>query len=94
MEKMNVTRVKIRINGKETETKVKAYATVVLNDCFRISGIKVIDGQNGLFISFPRFQLANGQYQDLVSPVDKEGRKYIQEQVLNSFHSEIIAQTA
>ena len=94
MGKVNVTSVMIRLNGKEENNKTKAYATVVLNDLVRVSGIKVIDGSHGLFVSFPRIKLSSGEYRDLVSPVDQESRKYIQEQVLNSFHTEMIAKTA
>ena len=94
MVKVNVTRVMIRLNGSNDDSKTKAYATVILNDILRVSGIKVIDGSNGLFVSFPRFKLSSGEYRDLVSPVDKENRNYIQEQILNSFHTEMIAKTA
>jgi stage V sporulation protein G len=82
------------MNGNKDNSKVKAYASLVLNDIVRISGMRVIDGANGLFVSFPRVKLSSGEFRDLVSPVDKENRQYIQEQVLNSFHTEMIAKTA
>ena len=56
---------------------------------FLINGLSRF-GENGLFVSFPRVKLSSGEFRDLVSPVDKESRRYVQEQILNSFHTEMI----
>lgn len=90
---MNVTKVKIRLNENDTMKNVKAYATVILNDALRICGLKVINGVNGLFVSYPSFKRPSGEYYELVSPVNSNEKKLIQEQVLNSFHTEMIAHT-
>jgi DNA-binding cell septation regulator SpoVG len=82
------------MNGKRETCNTKAYATVILNDVLRVDGIRVIDGAHGLFVSFPRVKLSSGKFHDLVAPVDQENRKHVQEQILNSFHTEMIAKTA
>lgn len=71
---MKVTRVKI-FEGKGN---ILANMNITIDECLAINGIKVIEGSNGRFISFPQTSYkdkkGNTQYRDIVFPCTKEAR--------------------
>lgn len=80
---MNITKVYITLQEKG---KQLAYASITLDNEFVVSGLKVLDGKNGLWVSMPNYKKANGEYQDIAYPVTKEAREQIQQAVLSKFH--------
>ncbi len=64
------------------EDKLKAYVTIVFDRCFMVSDIKVIHGQNGLFISMPSKRRKNGTFRDVAHPLNTETRQMIEERIL------------
>ena len=75
------------------EEKLKAYVTIVFDRCFMVSDIKVINGQNGLFISMPSKRRKNGTFRDVAHPLNSETRRMIEEKVLATYE-EILASGA
>ena len=65
--KMNITDVRLRKVGEEG--KLKAIASVTFDDEFVVHDIKVIDGQNGLFIAMPSRKIGNGEFRDVAHPL-------------------------
>ena len=69
---------------------IKAAAKVVLNDCFIISGIKVVEGKNGLFIAFPQeFSKDQEKHYDICYPITAELRSYFSARILDQFSTTI-----
>lgn len=82
---MNVTEVKIyKIEGKE---KLRATATITLDEAFMVHGLKVIEGDNGLFVVMPAVK-KNGMFKDIAHPITSEMRNEIVTAVLNEFSKE------
>jgi stage V sporulation protein G len=50
---IRITEVRIHLL-EDSESKLKAYANITFDDCFVIHGIKVIEGDRGMFIGMPR----------------------------------------
>ncbi len=83
---MNISEVKIRkVEGKE---RFKAWATITFEDCFRIHGLKVIEGENGLFVAMPSRKLPNGEFIDTAYPLNQELRETIQGKILAEYNKE------
>jgi len=79
---MNVTEVKIyKIEGKE---KLRATSTITLDDAFMVHGLKVIDGENGLFVVMPAVK-KNGVFKDIAHPITAEMRNQIVTAVLQKY---------
>ena len=74
------------------EEKLKAYVSVIFDDCFIVSDIKIINGANGLFISMPSKKLKNGTFRDIAHPLNNETRRYIEAKVLEKYHSMVSGQ--
>ena len=68
-----------------TDGKLKAIVSVDVDDCFRIDGIKVIQGNERLFIGMPSRQLADGGFADMVHAIHPEERGKIEVPVLNAY---------
>lgn len=86
---MDITEVKIR---KYENNATRAFASVTFDDCLVVTGITVIEGQKGLFVSMPQTKGkdADGKdkYFDIVFPTSKEGRQAITDAVLEAYNKE------
>ncbi len=67
------------------EEKLKAYATVIIDNAFLIRDLKVIQGNNGLFIAMPAKKMKDGSYRDVAHPLNKETREYFEAKVLEAY---------
>ena len=76
---MEITEVRVFPVG---EDKLKAFVSIIIDDCFVVSDIKIINGNNGLFISMPSKKRKNGTFRDIAHPLNNETRRKIEEKVL------------
>lgn len=88
---MRITDVRLRTVKNENELKLKAYADVTFEECFVIHGLKVIDGQKGMFVAMPSRKMPDGEYKDIAHPITPELRKEITESVIKKY-KEVISQ--
>lgn len=80
---MDITDVRVR---KITdEGKMKAIVSVTFDDEFVVHDIKIIDGQNGLFIAMPSRKMADGEFRDIAHPINSTTRQKIQEAVFQEY---------
>ncbi|NLB41534.1 MAG: septation regulator SpoVG [Clostridiales bacterium] len=82
---MNFTDVRIRKIG--SDGKMKAVASVTFDNEFVVHDIKVIEGQNGLFIAMPSRKTPDGEYRDIAHPINSETRERLQDLVLERYNS-------
>lgn len=84
---MKVTDVRIRkINN---DGKMKAIVSVTFDDEFVVHDIKIIEGQNGLFIAMPSRRMADGEFRDIAHPINSDTRTRIQEAVFSQYEKEL-----
>ena len=80
---MNITDVRVR--KVLTEGKMKAIVSVTLDDAFVIHDVKVVDGQNGLFVAMPSRKTPTGEFRDIAHPISQEARDLLQSRVLEKY---------
>ena len=73
------------------EEKLKAFVSIIFDDCFVVSDIKIINGNNGLFISMPSKKRKNGTFRDIAHPLNNETRRRIEEKVIARYN-EVLAE--
>ncbi len=78
------TEMDVRIHSLSTNGNVLANASVTLNGCFAIRGVKIIGGENGPFVSMPSYKGRDG-YKDICFPCTKEFRQQFQQTVLDAY---------
>lgn len=81
---MNITDVRIKL-VKRDELKLKAVASITLDDCFVVHDVKVIEGTDTYFISMPSKKTPDGGYKDIVHPLNSPTRELIKTAVLEAF---------
>ena len=79
---MEITEVKIYPSN---EGKLKAYATMVFDNCFIIRDLKVIKSDKGFFVSMPSRRKKDGSFKDIVHPLNSETRKTIEERIIQEY---------
>ncbi len=79
---MDVTQVRV---FPVQEEKLKAFVSIIIDDCFVVSDIKIIQGNNGLFISMPSKKRKNGTFRDIAHPLNSETRRLIEERVIEKY---------
>ncbi len=86
---MNITDVRVR--KVNVEGKMRAIVSVTLDNEFVVHDIKVIEGENGLFIAMPSKKGNNGEYRDIAHPINSATREKIQQLILEAYQRELAA---
>ena len=79
---MQITKVTLR---SVAMNKVCAIASIVIDDCFVIHDLRVVNGDKGLFVAMPSRKLPNGDFRDICHPINTDSRNEIQRAVLDQF---------
>ena len=79
----------IRIRKTERDGKLKAVASITIDDEFVVHDIKIIDGDKGMFIAMPSRKTTDGEYKDIAHPIKSSTREEMQRLILDKYHTEI-----
>lgn len=88
---MNITQVKVKVLRRE-DSKFRAVASITIDDDFVVHDLKLIEGQDGLFIVMPSKKTPDGQYRDVAHPLRTEIREQIKNAVIEEYEKELAAQ--
>ena len=80
---MQVTEVKI--TPVNNVSKLKGFASVVFDNCFIVTDIKIIQTPNGAFLSMPSKKSRNGKFRDVAHPLNMETRLMIENRVFEEY---------
>lgn len=83
---MQITEIKI---FPVNEDKLKAYVTIVIDNCFVVRDLKVINGNTGLFVAMPAKKRKDGAFKDIAHPLNKETRDMMEQKILAAFNEEM-----
>ena len=85
---MKISDVRIRLVNKE-DNKLKAVASITIDDCFVIHDIKVIEADSGSFIAMPSRKTNDGEYKDIAHPLNTETRETLKTAILTAYYDEL-----
>ena len=88
---MKITDVRIRIVKKD-EKKLRAVASISIDDCFVVHAIKVIEGTEGCFIAMPSRKTPDGEYKDIAHPINTETREEVRAVILAKYEEALKAE--
>jgi stage V sporulation protein G len=83
---MEITEIKV---FPVDEDKLKAYITIVLDDCFVVRDLKIISGAAGLFVAMPSKRRKDGSFKDIAHPLNQATRAFMEKRVLDAYLAEI-----
>lgn len=76
-----------RLHRLDGESKTKAFVDITLGD-FVIKGLRVVEGEKGLFVSMPQEKGKDGKWYDTFSPKSKEVRQELADLILEVYRQE------
>ncbi|MBQ5330395.1 MAG: septation regulator SpoVG [Oscillospiraceae bacterium] len=81
---MNIT--DIRIRKIIPDGRLRAIVSVTIDNELAIHDIRIVQGENRLFVAMPSRKDENGVYRDIVHPITAEARNAVEEQILDTYH--------
>ncbi len=85
---MKITDIKIR-SIKNSDTKLRAVASITIDNCFAVHDIKIIDGLEGPFVAMPSRKTSSGEYKDIAHPINSETREELIKLILAEFERQL-----
>jgi stage V sporulation protein G len=83
---MEITSIKVY---PVDEDRLKAFATIVFDNCFVVRDLKIIQGNKGLFVAMPSKRCKDGTFKDMAHPLNSETRNLIEDLVIREYHKEL-----
>ena len=83
---MKITEVKV---FPVNEERLKAYVTITIDDVFVVRDLKIIKGNEGLFVAMPSKKRKDGQFKDIAHPTNQETRAEIEQAVFDAYEAEV-----
>ena len=83
---MDITEVKV---FPVDEDKLKAYITIVLDNCFVVRDLKIISGTAGLFVAMPSKRRKDGTFKDIAHPLNQTTRAAMEKRILDAYLAEL-----
>lgn len=79
------TQYDVRITSLNPQGNILAHASVTINGCFAIRGIRIAEGSNGPFVSMPSYKNSKGEYRDICFPCTADARAELYTTILDKY---------
>lgn len=83
---MKITEVKV---FPVNEERLKAYVTITIEGVFVVRDLKIIKGNEGLFVAMPSKKRKDGQFKDIAHPLNQETRDEIEAAIFDAYEKEV-----
>lgn len=83
---MKITEVKV---FPVNEERLKAYVTITIDGVFVVRDLKIIKGNEGLFVAMPSKKRKDGQFKDIAHPLNQETRNEIEQAIFDAYENEV-----
>ena len=81
---LNITDVRVRLVKKE-DSKLKAVASITIDNSFVGHEIRIIEGANGCFVAMPSRKTPDGEFKDTAHPIDTPTRQFVDKTILDAY---------
>ena len=86
---MEITEVRLTLRHEE---RLKAFVSITFDNAFVVRGLKVIEGNTGLFVAMPSRRRKDGEFRDIAHPINNETRRMIEDAVLEEYEKQLAQQ--
>lgn len=91
---LNITDVRVRLVKKD-DSKLKAVASITIDDCFVVHEIRIIEGANGCFVAMPsRKSTPTDDFKDIAHPINTPTREFVDKTILEAYEKAVKEQPA
>ncbi|MCD7742466.1 MAG: septation regulator SpoVG [Ruminococcus sp.] len=89
---MNISEIKIR--RLIPEGKLKGIVSMTVDDVLAVHDIKIVQGEERLFVAMPSRRDESGMFRDIVHPINSDTRGQIEDMILSAYQNEVDRQSA
>jgi stage V sporulation protein G len=82
---MEITEIRISLRS---DNKLKAFASITLDNMLVIRGLKIIEGAKGVFVAMPSRKRPDGTFQDIAHPINNDTRAWMESKVIGAYNKE------
>ena len=82
---MKITSINVRKVEKE-DSNLRAFVNITIDDALAVKDLRIIDGNNGLFVAMPSRKNKDGEYRDIVHPINQEVRDMMEEEIIKAYN--------
>lgn len=79
----------IKIRKTMHEGRLRAVVSITIDDAIAIHDIKLVQGDERLFVAMPSRREETGDYRDIIHPISSGAREKIEEQILKAYYDYI-----
>lgn len=83
---MEITEVRLTLRDEE---RLKAFVSITFDNAFVVRGLKVIEGNTGLFVAMPSRRRKDGEFRDIAHPINNETRQMIEDAILSEYERQL-----
>lgn len=83
---MDITDVRVKLVS--SESRLRGVATITFDESFVVHDIRIIEGENGIFVAMPSKKTPNGNFRDIAHPIHGEMRKKIEDAIVVAYEEE------
>jgi stage V sporulation protein G len=87
---VKVTDVRVRL--VTSDSRLRGIVTVTFDDSFVVHDIRVIEGENGIFVAMPSKKMPNGGFRDIAHPIHQEMRKAVEDAIIKAYEAAVESQ--
>lgn len=84
---MRITDLRVKKMTGDNVGKLKAYFDITFDNELVIHGIKLIEGDNGMFVAMPSRKMFDNEYKDIVHPISSELRNEITAKLVEFYNN-------
>lgn len=82
----------VRVRHVSSDSRLKGVVTITFEDAFVVHDIRVIEGENGLFVAMPSKKMPNGGFRDIAHPIHADMRKQIEDAIIKAYKETLDAE--
>ncbi len=82
---LNITDV--RITKVEGDEKLRGFAGLVLDDCFLVGDLRVMENEDGYYVTMPSKRKRDGSFKDIAYPLNPETKEFVERKVLLAYEA-------
>ncbi len=83
---MEITEVRLRL--VKEPGKLRAAASITIDDCFVVHDLRVVETEGGLFVAMPNKRMGTGEFRDIAHPINNDTRDCIAKLVIDKYKEE------
>ena len=78
----------VRLRKVDDQNRLKAIASITIDNAFAIHELRVIEGSKGLFVAMPSRKTKANVFRDIAHPINAEAREKVEKAVLAKYAEE------